>query len=270
MNPIRSTAAVGFILKTLITQILAASATIILWPFLESFSTAVIMATIITFIGAKILQLPPAWQIANLLLPLAASISISNSFPAWIFLVIFGLLAMIYAPAIWTRVPYYPTPREAYSIILAELPTEYPFKFVDIGCGFADLLMFLSKHRPNGEFVGIELGPLPWFVSTLRGLINRRGNLSIQFKDMWKLSLSEFNVVYTFLSPAAMDRIWLKACDEMLPDTTFITNSFPVPATPDEVIRVKDIRNSNLYIHHMRFQKKMQGNSISASRQSPC
>jgi hypothetical protein len=74
----------------------------------------------------------------------------------------------------------------------------------------------------------------------------------VRFKNMHTLALDEFDFVYTFLSPAAMDAIWFKVAREMKPGSTFITNSFPVPATPDEILTAKDERGSRLFIHRMR------------------
>jgi hypothetical protein len=46
-------------------------------------------------------------------------------------------------------------------------------------------------------------------------------------------------VVYAFLSPAPMPRLWEKICAEMKPGSLFISNSFPVPGqAPDRVIEV--------------------------------
>jgi SAM-dependent methyltransferase len=148
-------------------------------------------------------------------------------------------------------VPYYPTPRAAYGIILAELPVDRPFRFLDVGCGFGDLILTLAKHRPNGTFIGIELGPLPCLIGRLRAGASSNRNVQVLARDMWSYPFSDFDLVYTFLSPAAMTRIWDKAQCEMPPGSTFITNSFPVPAPAQEEIKVRDQRASVLYIHRM-------------------
>jgi hypothetical protein len=69
---------------------------------------------------------------------------------------------------------------------------------------------------------------------------------------MWRTDFAQFDYVYTFLSPAAMERIWEKVSHEMSPGSTFITNSFPVPHPADEELAVRDERNGRLYIHRMR------------------
>jgi trans-aconitate methyltransferase len=135
--------------------------------------------------------------------------------------------------------------------VLAELPTDRPFTFIDVGCGMGDLLLFLSKRRPQGRFVGIEIGVLPWLIAKVKALIRGRSAVAIRFQSMWKVDLSGYDVVYTFLSPAPMERLWTKAKREMRPGATFITNSFQTPETASYTIPVKDERQSVLYVHKM-------------------
>jgi SAM-dependent methyltransferase len=201
--------------------------------------------------AAATLSMSTPWRIVNSVLPVAAASSLSAELPSWIFFVIFVSLLCIYAPAFWTRVPYYPTPRAAYSLILAELPTDRPFTFLDIGCGFGDMLFFLSKHRPNGYFVGIEIGLIPWLYGWLKARLRGAGRVSIRFQNMWTEPLERYDVVYTFLSPAPMEKVWEKVSAEMRPGTLFITNTFEVPAPADEVLSVKDERCSHLFMHRI-------------------
>jgi hypothetical protein len=68
---------------------------------------------------------------------------------------------------------------------------------------------------------------------------------------MWNVSLEESDFVYTFLSPAPMSKLWDKACREMKPTSSFISNTFEVPAIPDQTVRVKDQRGSTIQIFRM-------------------
>jgi hypothetical protein len=68
---------------------------------------------------------------------------------------------------------------------------------------------------------------------------------------MWRERLNDYDVVYTFLSPAPMPQVWEKAVAEMKSGSLFITNSFPVPAPASEVVAVKDERCSRLFLHRM-------------------
>jgi SAM-dependent methyltransferase len=163
----------------------------------------------------------------------------------------FLALFAIYAPALWTRVPYYPTSRAAYPLILAELPPDRPFTFIDIGCGMGDLLLFLKQHRSNGHYIGIEIGVVPYLVSKAKALLYGHGRVTVRFESVYKTDLSEFDFVYAFLSPAAMTQVWHKAYREMKADSTFITNSFEAPVAASYQVSIKDHRKGVLFVHRM-------------------
>ncbi len=252
MATIHSSAALTFILQTAAVQILSAATVVLGWQVLENLPALTLLACAAAYSTAYVLRMPPSWRTCNALLPLATVLSLAVDLPAWVFFATFMTMVAIYAPALWTRVPYYPTHRAAYALILAELPTDRPFVFLDIGCGFGDLLFFLQSRRPLGTFVGYEVGLLPWVWGSMRTKILRTSSVSIRFQDMWRGSLTEYDFVYTFLSPAAMERIWEKVATEMKEGSVFITNSFPVPASPHETLQIRDPRGSKLYIHRIK------------------
>lgn len=241
----------SFIAKSALAQTLALAISIVSWPILNSIPVTVAVATITAICAARFVNLPTAWQVINCVIPAATLASLALEIPGFIYLVPLVIMALIYAPTLLTRVPYYPTQRQAYALLLAELPTDRPFRFLDIGSGFGDLLIFLSKQRPNGTFVGIELGPLPWLVARVKSALSADRNTAMLCRDMWRFDVSDFDYVYTFLSPAAMERVWTKVSNEMRPGSSFITNSFPVPAPASEELAIRDERQSKLYIHRL-------------------
>lgn len=242
--------AVYFGIITFLCQTMALSGAIISWRFYPHVGLVLLIATTIGFISSRSLRLPSSWQLINSAMPASAALLLSISIPSWILLVITACLAAVYAPALWTRVPLYPTPTESYAAILADLPHDRPFSFIDVGSGTGQLLIFLAKHRPNGEFLGVEAGPIPYLISLFLKNYYKATNVSVRMQDFWKTDISSFNWVYTFLSPAAMPKIWAKVQKEMK-QGTFITNTFPVPAEPSEIVTIKNLRCSEIYIHRI-------------------
>lgn len=266
MSGIKPSAALTFALQTVLAQTIAATTIVLGWQAIQNLTVLTLLACAAAFAVSSILCLPPSWRLCNALLPLATTVSLAAELPAWVFLVAFLGIVALYAPALWTRVPYYPTHRAAYALILAELPTDRPFVFLDIGCGFGDLLFFLQSRRPQGSFVGYEIGVLPWLWGTVRARITKRSSVSIRFQNMWHASLHDYDYVYTFLSPAAMERMWAKVSDEMRSGSVFITNSFPVTSPADEIVAIKDPRESTLYIHRMRPRNQLAQGQTAPSR----
>ncbi|HAD86437.1 MAG TPA: methyltransferase type 12, partial [Rhodospirillaceae bacterium] len=61
-----------------------------------------------------------------------------------------------------------------------------------------------------------------------------------------------FDMVYCFLSPVPMERLYAKAKDEMQPGCLFVSNSFAVPGVePDEVVTVDDRRRTRLLVYRL-------------------
>jgi hypothetical protein len=244
-------APLAFSLLTILCQVCALGLSFSLGALCPSPFMALAPAPFASFLLARFLGLSTPWLILNAILPIAIASSLVVEIPSSVFLVPFVTLSLIYAPAFWTRVPYYPTSKAAYPLILAELPNDRPFIFADIGCGFGDLLFFLSKHRPHGTFVGVEIGFIPMAYARLKAACLRR-DVRIHFTSMWNVSVGECDFVYTFLSPAPMGRLWDKLSTEMKPGSTFISNTFDVPAVPDETVRVKDERGGALLLFRMK------------------
>jgi hypothetical protein len=138
-----------------------------------------------------------------------------------------------------------------YRAVLKGLPSapegNKSLQFVDLGCGFSGLLRYLAKARPGDQFAGVEIGIIPYLVSL--ALCAPYKNIKISFRSMWEINLSEFEVVYAFLAPGPMPKLWEKVKAEMRPGTTFLSNSFPVPDQATEKITIGEGRQSVLYVH---------------------
>lgn len=184
-------------------------------------------------------SLPVSWRVLNLAVPIGVICSVTNEWSSLYPLAFLLLCLLLFAPAFWTRVPYYPTRPLAYPSICRLVPSDRPINFVDLGCGFGGLLLFLSRERPDGKFEGVEIGVLPWLVTLFRFAASPlRARLSVKFASLWAVDLSKYDLVYAFLSPAPMEDLWRKAKSEMKPGSVFVTNSFPPLLAPDRLIEV--------------------------------
>jgi hypothetical protein len=212
-------------------------------------SDAVLVAAVIAAGGlALLLRLPLPWILICAALPPALTISHAESLsPTW-YLAGFVGIAAVFLPAIWTRVPYYPTASADYEIILSQLPYKPGLRFIDLGCGSGKLLAFLSRRAPWATFRGVELAPMTFaFARVFTALFGLR-NVNVQFGDLSQVNLAEFDVVYAFLSPAAMPTLWEKAQREMSPESLFITSCFPVPSAATKTL---EGRNGPIMVHRM-------------------
>ena len=75
------------------------------------------------------------------------------------------------------------------------------------------------------------MAPLPFLLSWLRAALGAR-SCRISWGDFHDLDLGRYDVVYAYLSPAAMHELSQKAKREMRAGTLLISNSFAIPGVP--------------------------------------
>jgi SAM-dependent methyltransferase len=254
MSPakINELTSIPFIAKSFIIQVIVISLAIIVWNHIPSAVFLIGLSLAIATILSVIVKLPIPWIAMNGVLPIAAFLSLSTEVSGIYYLVPLIALALIFGPAIRDRVPYFPTTKPCYQIILSELPDDKEFSFVDLGCGLADLMIYLARERPNGDFTGVELGVLPYILAKIRIKRSKLSNITVECRDIWRYKTDRFDYIYSFLSPAAMPRVWEKISVEHKPGAVFISNSFPVSEIAEREVDIPDLIGSRLFIYGLR------------------
>lgn len=171
--------------------------------------------------------------------------------PAWFYLAAFLLLVLFYWSSFRTRVPLYLSDRKAWDALIPLLPQTTPFRFIDIGSGFGGVPFYLESRFPQACFFGTEIAPAPWLISRMRAWI-KRSRVTFLRRDYAALDLAEFEVVFAFLSPAAMPGVWQQAQRQMRSNSLLISLSFDVPSRqPDHVITLAEGARHTLYAWRM-------------------
>ncbi|MBI5109152.1 MAG: methyltransferase type 12 [Rhodocyclales bacterium] len=201
----------------------------------------------IAALAARWMQAPPWWPAIHLgFMPLLVLVRLLE-LPGWIWPSGLALLLLVFWRTDRSRVPLYLSSRGAADAVLRLLPPG-PCRVIDLGCGDGALLRHLAAARPESHFVGIEHAPLPWLWARMAG--GSLSNLTLHRGDFWAHSLADYDVVYAFLSPAPMPRLWAKACAEMPPDAMLVSNSFAVPGQMEsQRIAVNDRAMTYFYVY---------------------
>jgi hypothetical protein len=193
----------------------------------------------------------PWWIVIHSMFAPAALLLDRLAPPPWIYLGFAGMLALTNPNALRERVPLFLTGRRAREALLELLPKDDPIVFVDAGCGFGGVVATVGSERPTRRCVGLETAWLPWLVSHIRCALSPN-HLKIERRDLWNYDLSEVDVLYAYLSPVPMARLWQKACAQMRPGTLLISNSFVVPDLEAErIIAIDDATGSVLYLYRL-------------------
>jgi SAM-dependent methyltransferase len=217
---------------------------------------------------------PSLWQLVFVQGGLAAGLSLAWRQPAWwpplhfgffpaillarqlelpaaVYLAAFLLLLLFYWSTFRTRVPLYLSDRKAWRAVAALLPETQPFSFIDLGSGLGGVPFHLESLFPHGRFYGTEIAPAPWLISRVRVWLKRSRVIFLR-RDYASLNLADFDVVFAFLSPAAMPGLWQQAEAQMRSGSLFISLSFTVDARqPDQVLTLAEGARHTLYVWRM-------------------
>lgn len=197
---------------------------------------------------AWVSSLPRWWLPLQLFFWPALAFMHALALPSVIYLLLFAGLLLVYGSVIFSRVPLYLSSQKAWDAVAEWLPAERNFRFLDLGCGMGGILHYLDRRFPFGMFEGVETAPLPFFVSWLRSRL-QDAQFRVRYQDMWSTDLSGYDVVYAYLSPQPMPRLWEKVKQEMRPGSVFISNTFCVPEElPHETVELHDMSRSTLYL----------------------
>lgn len=165
--------------------------------------------------------------------------------PLWALAALLVLLA-VYGSLWASRVPLFFTGERTLDALAGLLP-KGEIAFLDAGCGDARVVAALARARPEGRFEGIEHALVPWLMGVFRAWRDdapfyvRRGNL-------WGHGLTQYDVVYAYLSPAVMPRFWEKARREMRPGTLLVS-AFHVPGmNGGHYVEIGDAMGTRLHV----------------------
>lgn len=195
------------------------------------------------------------WLVIQFLFVPALVLMLASNIPSGFFLAAFLILLATYWSTFRTQVPLYLSSDKVRRALVAFLPdskTGNIFRFIDIGSGLGGVLTYLARARPDMQYDGVEAAPLPFIWSLLRLRLGGYRNCRVTWGSLWDCDLSQYDVVFAYLSPVPMEQLWHKARSEMRPGTVFITSTFTVPnQAPHQTVQVDDLHHSTLLVWKM-------------------
>ncbi len=203
-------------------------------------------------IASGVLGLRRWWLPVQALAPILVFALLRADLPNWVYgLAFLGLLGT-YWNAVGQGVPLYLSNPTTWRALETLLPKRSGARLIDLGSGLGGTLAHLARARPDCRFVGVETAPLVYLFARLRFALFPAVNVDLRFLSIWRADLSEFDVVYCFLSPVPMEPLFAKARREMSAGSLFVSNSFEVPdERPDEILELEDGRRTRLLIWRM-------------------
>ena len=168
------------------------------------------------------------WRWIHFFFPLALWGMSLWQVPNEVYLIGFLISLSLFWTTFRSQVPFYPSRPSVWRMVAELIPQDKPIRMIDIGSGLGDLSMHIAKTRPESQIEGIEIAPLPWLISKLRASLTRS---KAQFKlgDYHAIDFAQYDVVFAYLSPAAMPALWKKAQQEMRAGSLLMSYEFEIP-----------------------------------------
>ena len=101
---------------------------------------------------------------------------------------------------------------------------------MDLGSGWGTLLLPLARRFPHHQFIGIEYGCIPYWISRLRA--RQMPNLTFLRRDFFKTDISDADVILTFLLTSEMARLTQKCQTEAKKGALVYANRFRMKKVP--------------------------------------
>ncbi|MDA8384392.1 MAG: hypothetical protein M0037_15310 [Betaproteobacteria bacterium] len=191
------------------------------------------------------------WAISLLFPPLVAGAAEWHVPDTW-FGALFLASLLLYWGAWRGQIPLFLSSRRVCGVLKEHLPGDRTPTFVDLGSGLGGVLLGMARLVPDGAYTGVENAPLLYVASRLRLALRGARACRVLRQSFWAHRLTDYDVVYAYLSPVPMKALWEKVCAEMRPGTLFVSNSFAVPdAQWSLCVPIEDWTGSVLYLYRI-------------------
>jgi len=111
---------------------------------------------------------------------------------------------------------------------------------VDIGCGDGRLVFAAAKK--GAKAVGYEISLTPYLIAKVRWLFSsQRKNVSIRFKNLWRVDLGHVDILYVFLLPQILGKLEKKLEKELRPSAKVVVHCWALPTWKPTF--VSDVKN---------------------------
>lgn len=240
----------------LMLQLVALLMTSAIWTAIERYAglepnlyALAILQGCIAMLLSVVVRMDVWWWEIQILFPIGLLVMHQLALPSWIYFLGFVFFLSLFWTTFRTQVPFYPSRPDVWQRVAAYLPKDRRIHLIDIGSGLGDLIMYLARVMPESRFTGIEIAPLPWLVSRWRARIKSIGNAGFELGDYEMLDFAQYDVVFAYLSPAAMESLWQKASREMQPGSLLMSHEFEIPGVEPDCILQREGKPS-IYVWH--------------------
>jgi len=138
------------------------------------------------------------------------------------------LLCIILQAISWYGVPYVPTPDYKVWKLLCHMGFEPKQKFLDIGCGNGKIVEAVKQKFPEVECTGIENSLFPYYLAKRKQKKSSQDYIILK-GNFFRKDISQYDIIYCYLLPLLMKKVWKKIISECQPGTLLYSSAFEIP-----------------------------------------
>jgi len=168
------------------------------------------------------------WQWILFIFPLAVWLALKLDLTPTFLFTGFLLFVLMYWSVFLTQVPYYPSGQEVCDAVAKLIDHEKQLKIIEIGSGLGGFSIRLAQIRPKSSYMGIEIAPLPFLISLIRSKF-QGSKVGFRLGNYQKVDFANFDLVFAYLSPAAMPKLYEQCSSQMKPGSILVSHEFVVP-----------------------------------------
>lgn len=152
----------------------------------------------------------------------------------------------------WFWVPYVPTSDYRIKKFTETIKMKKWQKFLDLWCWDWRVLEEVKNKNPNNLVCWIENSPGPYRLALKRREENKL-DYEIINTNFFKEDFSKYDIIYSFMIPYLMKRIWKKIKSECKKGTLFYSASFKIRGEKEHsIIEIKkDKYCSYIYVYRV-------------------
>ena len=199
---------------------------------------------------ARALKLAIWWQWILFIFPLAIWLALKLDLTPGFLFGGFLLFVLMYWSVFLTQVPYYPSGQGACDVVAKLIDHNKQLNILEIGSGLGGFSIQLAKIHPKSSYLGIEIAPLPFLISLLRSKY-QRSKVSFRLGNYKKVDFADFDLVFAYLSPAAMPKLYEQCKAQMKSGSMLVSHEFIVPGVKPSNILQSDHDSKVSYLYQI-------------------
>ena len=190
------------------------------------------------------------WTYILFVFPLAIWLGLAQDINPLFYLVSFIFFASLYWSVFLTQVPYYPSSTTVCHQVAELVEANTHLRIVEIGSGLGGFSLKLAQLRPQCTILGIEIAPLPWFISYMRAQF-QNPQVSFKLGNYKTIDFSQFDLIFAYLSPAAMPSLYQQCAEQMSAGAILVSHEFQVPGVEPSKTLQSDKNSKKSFIYEI-------------------